>query len=205
MHGQGHPELAKKLNDKIPKTMDDTFERVRAFIRGEVAAGSAKVDIAPLWEKGNIHTGWSRSQERVRGWSGSREFRRSIGTCAPYARRETFTPLIKTLKEILAMESVNFSPPTVDRNSGEHIEEVVASEKLAHLVKDIRQGNKKNRVQGQGNVKVINMVGLGGNRKRPYETEEPRVMEEIAFPAIPQNSLTDVSIILEGTIEGFRV
>nr|GEU51501.1 reverse transcriptase domain-containing protein [Tanacetum cinerariifolium] len=43
MHGHGHPELAKKLNDKIPKTVNKMFERVRAFIRGEVAAGSAEM------------------------------------------------------------------------------------------------------------------------------------------------------------------
>ncbi|GKC57703.1 reverse transcriptase domain-containing protein [Tanacetum coccineum] len=35
--------LAKKLNDKIPKTVDEMFERVRAFIRGEMAAGSAEM------------------------------------------------------------------------------------------------------------------------------------------------------------------
>ncbi|GJY35511.1 retrotransposable element Tf2 [Tanacetum coccineum] len=34
MHGHGHPELANKLNDKIPKTVDEMFKRVRAFIRG---------------------------------------------------------------------------------------------------------------------------------------------------------------------------
>nr|GFC45313.1 reverse transcriptase domain-containing protein [Tanacetum cinerariifolium] len=28
MHGHGHPKLAKKLNDKIPKTVDEMFERV---------------------------------------------------------------------------------------------------------------------------------------------------------------------------------
>nr|GEV84385.1 reverse transcriptase domain-containing protein [Tanacetum cinerariifolium] len=78
MHDHGHPELAKKLNDKIPKTVDETFER---------------------------------GQERIRGRSGPSEFRRSVGTCAPYSRRETFAPLIKTPKEILAMESVNFPPP----------------------------------------------------------------------------------------------
>ncbi|GJU25069.1 hypothetical protein Tco_1163690 [Tanacetum coccineum] len=50
-----------------------------------------------------------------------------------------------------------------------------------------------------------NQVGLGGNRKRPYETGEPRVTKEIAFLAIPRNSLTDAPIILEGTIECFRV
>ncbi|GKF49883.1 hypothetical protein Tco_0143134, partial [Tanacetum coccineum] len=34
-HGHGHPELAKKLNDKIPKTVDEMWERVRAFIKGD--------------------------------------------------------------------------------------------------------------------------------------------------------------------------
>ncbi|GKB34808.1 hypothetical protein Tco_0879750 [Tanacetum coccineum] len=41
MHGNGRPELAKKLNDKIPKMVDKMFKRVRAFIRGEVVAESA--------------------------------------------------------------------------------------------------------------------------------------------------------------------
>ncbi|GJS24521.1 reverse transcriptase domain-containing protein [Tanacetum coccineum] len=42
MHGHGHSELAK-LNDKIPKTVDEMFERVRAFIKGEVSTGSAEM------------------------------------------------------------------------------------------------------------------------------------------------------------------
>ncbi|GKB99975.1 hypothetical protein Tco_0986112 [Tanacetum coccineum] len=53
MHGHGHPELAKKLNDKIPKTVDEMFERVRAFIRGEVVAGSAEMARPSQWDKGN--------------------------------------------------------------------------------------------------------------------------------------------------------
>nr|GFA47156.1 reverse transcriptase domain-containing protein [Tanacetum cinerariifolium] len=57
MHGHGHPELAKNINDKIPKTVDEI-----------------------------------------------------MGNCAPYARREGFTPLTKTLKEILAMDNANFPP-----------------------------------------------------------------------------------------------
>nr|GEU47364.1 hypothetical protein [Tanacetum cinerariifolium] len=108
MHGHEHPELAKKLNDKMPKTVDEMFKRVRTFIKGEVAVGLAK-------------------------------------------------------------------------------------------------GNQRNKGQGRRNVKVINMVGLGGNHKRPYETKELRVTEEIAILAIPRNILIDASIILEGTIEGFLV
>ncbi|GKC48182.1 hypothetical protein Tco_1065904 [Tanacetum coccineum] len=145
MYGHGHPELAKKLNDKIPKTVDDMFERVRAFIKGEVS-------------------------DRIRGRNGPKEFRRNIGTCTPYSRRDTFTPLTKTPKEILAIKSVSFPPPPPlvgslekqnlnkfcdyhgdkghNTNDCYHlkrqIEEVVASGKLAHLVKYIRRGNQQN-------------------------------------------------------------
>ncbi|GJS56489.1 reverse transcriptase domain-containing protein [Tanacetum coccineum] len=54
MHSHGHPKLAKKLNDKIPKTMDEMFERVRAFIRGEVVAGSVKMVPPSQGDKGYI-------------------------------------------------------------------------------------------------------------------------------------------------------
>ncbi|GJR19773.1 hypothetical protein Tco_0968300 [Tanacetum coccineum] len=122
MHWHGHPELAKKLNDKIPKTVDEMWERVRAFIRGETAADTTEA-----------------------------------------IRREGFTPLTKTLKEILAMDNVNFPPPPP------MTEEAVALGRLAHLVKDIRQGGQKGNGLGKGKEKVINMVRSQGYRKRPYE------------------------------------
>nr|GEY21261.1 hypothetical protein [Tanacetum cinerariifolium] len=87
----------------------------------------------------------SGGQERIKGRNGPREFRRNLGKCAPYSRRDTFTPLTKTPKEILAMEN-------------KQLKEVVALRKLAHLVKDILQGNQRNRGQERRNVKVINMV-----------------------------------------------
>ncbi|GJS33212.1 hypothetical protein Tco_0531594 [Tanacetum coccineum] len=146
-----------------------------------------------------------------------------MGTCAPYSKRDTFTPLTKTLKEILAMESIKFPPPSPligtlekkilnkfcdyhgDRGHNtndcyhlkKQIKEVVASGKLAHLVKDILQRSQRNRGQGHGNVKVINMVGLRGSRKRPYEVEEPGLTDEISFLTIPRNSLANAPIILE--------
>ncbi|GJT93724.1 hypothetical protein Tco_1082569 [Tanacetum coccineum] len=111
--------------------------------------------------------------------------------------KDTFTPLTKTSKEILAMESVSFPepPPLIgtpkkqslnkfcdylgDRGHNtnncyqlkKQIEEVVASGKLAHLVKDIRRTNQRNGSQGRYNVKVINMIRKGGNRKRSFEEE----------------------------------
>ncbi|GJY87483.1 hypothetical protein Tco_0502111 [Tanacetum coccineum] len=65
--------------------------------------------------------------------------------------------------------------------------------------------NQSNGGQGRGNVKVINMVNVRGSRKRPYEMGRPGLTEEFSFPPIPQNSLTNGPIILEGAIEGYHV
>ncbi|GJS46395.1 hypothetical protein Tco_0596516 [Tanacetum coccineum] len=141
MHRHGHPELAKNLNDKIQKIVDEMWERVRAFIKGETAVDTTKVIRSPLWEK-------------------------SAG----------FTPLTKTPKEILSMDNVNFPPPPPmvgtpekrnmkkfcdyhqDRGHNtndcyhlkKQIEKAVASGRLAHLVKDIRQGGQKSKGSAKG-------------------------------------------------------
>ncbi|GKF64507.1 hypothetical protein Tco_0187955, partial [Tanacetum coccineum] len=49
------------------------------------------------------------------------------------------------------------------------IEEAVASGRLAHLVKDIRQSGQKGKGSAKGKEKVITMVRSQGYRKRPYE------------------------------------
>ncbi|GKA56743.1 reverse transcriptase domain-containing protein [Tanacetum coccineum] len=210
MHGHGHPELAKKLNDKIPKTVDEMWERVRAFIRGETAADTTKAIRSPRWEKSAGKASWSENQNGSRNRSHRRGEGRNMGTCAPYARREGFTPLTKTPKEILAMDNVNFPPPppmvgTLEKRNmnkfcdyhqdrghntndcyhlKKQIEEAVASGRLAHLVKDIRQGGQKGKGSAKGKEKVINMVRSQGYRKRPYERVEHWMDNAIALPRI---------------------
>ncbi|GJV72563.1 hypothetical protein Tco_1492558 [Tanacetum coccineum] len=49
------------------------------------------------------------------------------------------------------------------------------------------------------------MIRGGVNRKRPFEGESFGLIDELTFPAIPQNRLTDESIILEGRIEDHQV
>nr|GEV53287.1 hypothetical protein [Tanacetum cinerariifolium] len=73
MHGNSHPELAKKLNDKIAKTVDEMFERVRAFIRGEVAAGLAEMVRPSQRDKGYVCLAWTEGPKRAknRGPKGS--------------------------------------------------------------------------------------------------------------------------------------
>ncbi|GKB62117.1 hypothetical protein Tco_0918303 [Tanacetum coccineum] len=165
--------------------------------------------------------------KKARSKGGPRGTQRNIGIYTPYPRKDTFTPLIKSPKEILAMESVSFPEPppliktpkkqNLNNFYGHHgdrghntndfyqlkkqIEEVVASGKLAHLVKDICQNNQRNGSHGMNNVKVINMIRGGGSRKRHFKGERSVLTDELTFPAIPQNQLTDEPIILEGMIK----
>nr|GEV49403.1 reverse transcriptase domain-containing protein [Tanacetum cinerariifolium] len=70
VHGIGHLELAKKINDKIPKMVDKMFKRVRAFIRGEVATGSAEMARPFQWDKGNVRPSWSGGSKKAKGRGG---------------------------------------------------------------------------------------------------------------------------------------
>ncbi|GKB49125.1 hypothetical protein Tco_0899878 [Tanacetum coccineum] len=182
-----HPELPKKLNDKISKTVDEMFERVGAFIRGEVGVGSAKTDRPSQRDKGYVRPTWTGGLERARNKGGPREARWNMGVYTPYPRKDIFTPLTKTPKEILAMESGDRGH-TITNDSYQlkkQIEEVVASGKLAHLVKDICRNNQRNGNQGRNGVKVINMIRVEGSRKRPFEEGRSGMMNELTFPAIP--------------------
>ncbi|GKC48181.1 hypothetical protein Tco_1065903 [Tanacetum coccineum] len=49
------------------------------------------------------------------------------------------------------------------------------------------------------------MIITRGGRKRPYKAGRSGLTKEMAFPLIPQSSLTDRPIILEGDIEGYHV
>nr|GEU58904.1 hypothetical protein [Tanacetum cinerariifolium] len=148
MHGHGHLELGKKLNDKIPKTVDEMFERVRAFIRGEVS---------------------TRGHKRSRNKGGRKEARRNMGVYTPYLRKDAFTSLTKALKEILAMESISFlkPPPLIRTLEKQNLNKFY--DYHGDRVKDIRQNNQRNGNPGRNGVKVINMIRQEGNHKRSFK------------------------------------
>ncbi|GKF08920.1 hypothetical protein Tco_0043144 [Tanacetum coccineum] len=47
MHGVNNPELTKRHNEHVPKTMEEMMTATTAFIRGETAAASKKKGHAP--------------------------------------------------------------------------------------------------------------------------------------------------------------
>ncbi|GJU32728.1 reverse transcriptase domain-containing protein [Tanacetum coccineum] len=154
MHGVNNPELTKRLNEHVPKTMEEMMIATTAFICREAAAAGKK--------KGQ--TSWRTHEQSKRHASEQRSDFRSQPKEGRGSSR--FTPLTRTPKEILATEAGKFKPPLpmvtpVEKRSSnkfcdfhndkghitdecmqlkKQIEELVRAGKLSHLIKEIKQG-----------------------------------------------------------------
>nr|GEY24832.1 reverse transcriptase domain-containing protein [Tanacetum cinerariifolium] len=99
MHGVNNLELIKRLDERVPKTLEEMMTATVAFIRGETAAAS----------KNKVHTPWKSHEQSKR----QNPERRSEFSNQPREGRGSnkFTPLTRTPKEIFAVESGKFKPP----------------------------------------------------------------------------------------------
>nr|GEW06176.1 reverse transcriptase domain-containing protein [Tanacetum cinerariifolium] len=98
MHGVNNPELTKRLNEHVLKTMEEMMITTTGFIRGEAAAASKK--------KG--HTSWrTHDQSKRKTLEKRSDFR---GHPREGRGSSRLTPLTRTLKEILAAEAGKFQP-----------------------------------------------------------------------------------------------
>ncbi|GJX22002.1 reverse transcriptase domain-containing protein [Tanacetum coccineum] len=157
MHGVNNPELTKRLNERVPKTLEEMMTTTTDFIRGETDAASKK----------KVHTPW-KPQDQSKWYTSER---RSDFQNQPRDGRGSnkFTPLYRTPKEIFAAESEKFTPPPpmvtpADKRSSnkfcefhndkghgmdecmqlkKQIEELLKAGKLSHFIKEIRQDRDK--------------------------------------------------------------
>ncbi|GJU06640.1 hypothetical protein Tco_1123070 [Tanacetum coccineum] len=101
MHGITNPKLIKRLHDNISKSVDEMMRVTTAFLRGEVAASNqARKKTLPAWRQ---HEAGRKQIFNRRG--DFRNQRRSK------RRRDKFTLLTKSPKEILALDKSKFKAP----------------------------------------------------------------------------------------------
>ncbi|GJV91694.1 hypothetical protein Tco_1539507 [Tanacetum coccineum] len=198
MHGVNNPKLTKRLNEHVPKTMEEMMIATTAFIRGEAAAAGKK--------KG--HASWRAQDQSKRNASERRsDFR---GQPREGRGSSRFTPLTRTPKEILAAEAGKFKPPPpmvtpVEKRSSnkfcdfhndkghstdecmqlkKQIEELVRAGKLSHLIKEIKQGRDQPKVG---------------------KKEVPAKDNEITFPSLTTSSRTEGPLVIEAEIGGHMI
>nr|GEY30873.1 reverse transcriptase domain-containing protein [Tanacetum cinerariifolium] len=127
MHGVNNPELTKRLNEHVPKTMEEMMITTTAFIRGEAAAASKK--------KG--HESWKPQDQSKRHSSDKR----------PDFRASKFQPPPPMITPVEKRSSNKFCDFHNDKGHStdecmqlkKQIEELVRARKLSHLIKEIKQ------------------------------------------------------------------
>ncbi|GJV03553.1 reverse transcriptase domain-containing protein [Tanacetum coccineum] len=132
MHGVNNPELTKRLNEHVPKTMEEMMTVTTAFIRGEAAAASKK--------KG--HLPWKSQDQSKRHASERRsDFRGKFKPPPPMV-----TPAEKRSSNKFC-DFHNDKGHSTDEcmQLKKQIEELVRAGKLSHLIKEIKQGRDQTK------------------------------------------------------------
>ncbi|GJT84332.1 reverse transcriptase domain-containing protein [Tanacetum coccineum] len=224
MHGVNNPELTKRLNEHVPKTLEEMMTTTTAFIRGETAAASKK----------KVHTPWKPQDQSKRHTSE----RRSDFRNQPRDGRGSskFTPLNRTPKEIFAAESEKFKPPPpmvtpADKRSSnkfcefhndkghstdecmqlkKQIEELVKAGKLSHFIKEIRQDrdkqkNGKKEAPAKEKAAAIYMIQPWHRVTRQKVTLSFAQVNEITFPPLSANKGTEGPLVIEAEIGGHAI
>nr|GEU66129.1 reverse transcriptase domain-containing protein [Tanacetum cinerariifolium] len=219
MHGINNPELTKRLNERVPKTMEEMMIADTAFIRGEAATASKK--------KG--HVSWKPQDQSKRHTDKMPDFR---GHSRDGRGATRFTPLTRTPKEILAAEANKFQPPPpmvrpIEKSSNKfcdfhndkwhitdecmqlkkQIEELMRAEKLSHLITEIKQGReqpKTGRKEAVAKDKptTIYMVRSWQRTVKQKVTQSFEPGKEITFPPLTTSSGTEGPLVLEAEIGG---
>nr|GEY15890.1 reverse transcriptase domain-containing protein [Tanacetum cinerariifolium] len=129
MHGVNNPELTKRLNEHVPKTMEEMMIATTTFIRGKAAVASKK--------KG--HTSWRTHDQSKR---------------QTLKKRTTFEPPPPMVTPVEKRSSNKFCDFHNDKRHStdermqlkKQIEELVRAGMLLHLIKEFKHGQDQSKV-----------------------------------------------------------
>ncbi|GKA80063.1 reverse transcriptase domain-containing protein [Tanacetum coccineum] len=143
MHGVNNPELTKRLNEHVPKTMEEMMTATTAFIRRETTGASKK--------KG--HTSWKPQDQPKRHFPEWKSDFQGQPREGRGSRR--FTPLQEHPKKSSQQK----------QEIKKHIKELVRAGKLSHLIKEIKQGRDQSKVGKKSLSPYNGIIGRHGIRE----------------------------------------
>nr|GEX75014.1 hypothetical protein [Tanacetum cinerariifolium] len=197
MHGVSNPELTKRLNEHVPKTMEEMMTANTAFKRGETAAASKK--------KG--HTTW-KSQDQPK-----RIPKEILAT-----EEGKFKPPPPMVTPVEKRSSNKFCDFHNDKGHStnecvqlkKQIEELVRAGKLSHLIKEIKQGRdqpkvRKKEVPAKDKSTAIYMVQSWHRMTRQKVTQSFVRVKEITFPPLATSRGIEGPLVIEAEIGGHMI
>ncbi|GJT50392.1 hypothetical protein Tco_0976549 [Tanacetum coccineum] len=180
MHGVNNPELTKRLNERVPKTMEEMMTTTVAFIRGETAAASKK----------KVHAPWKFTSVVKRHASDRSLSFKSLTFCEFHNDKGHSTDECVQLKK--------------------QIEELVRAGKLSQFVKGIRQEKDQQRpgkkdFPTKDKAAAIYMIQSWQRVTRQKVTQSFDRIREIVFPPLTANEGTEGPLVIEAEIGGHTV
>ncbi|GJT58532.1 reverse transcriptase domain-containing protein [Tanacetum coccineum] len=197
MHGVNNPELTKRLNEHVPKTMEEMMTVTTAFIRGETAAASKKKGHAP----------WKPQDQPKRHVSERKsDFRGKFKPPPPMV-----TPVEKRSSNKFC-DFHNDKGHSTDEcmQLKNQIEELVRAGKLSHLIKEIKQGRDQTKVgkketPAKDKSLAIYMVQPWHRMTRQKVTQSFARVSEITFPPLTTSKGTEGPLVIEAEIGGHMI
>ncbi|GJW98416.1 reverse transcriptase domain-containing protein [Tanacetum coccineum] len=197
MHGVNNPELTKRLNEHVPKTMEEMMTVTTAFIRGETAAASKKKGHAP----------WKPQDQSKRHVSERKSDFRGKFKPPP--------PMVTPVEKRSSSKFCDFHNDK-GHNTDEcmqlkkQIEELVRAGKLSHLIKEIKQGrdqtkNGKKEALAKDKSFAIYMIQPWHRMTRQKVTQSFARVNEITFPPLTNSYGTEGPLVIEAEINGHMI
>nr|GEV64709.1 hypothetical protein [Tanacetum cinerariifolium] len=198
MHGVNNPKLTKRLNEHVPKTVEEMIITNTAFIRGEATDAGKK--------KG--HTSW-RTQDQSKRHTSKKRTPKEILT----AEAEKFQPPPPMVTPVEKRSSNKFCDFHNDKGHStdecmqlkKQIEELVRAGKLSHLIKEIKQGwdqskVKKKEAPAKDKPMEIYMIQSWQRMIRQKVTQSFKRVREITFHSLATSSRTEGPLVIEAKI-----
>ncbi|GKB42563.1 reverse transcriptase domain-containing protein [Tanacetum coccineum] len=188
MHGVNNPELTKRLNERVLKTLEEMMTTTTAFIRGETAAASKK----------KVYTPWKPHDQSKRYTSERRSDFRNQPRDGQGSNK--FTPLNRTPKEIFAAESEKFKPPhpmvtPADKRS---------NNKFCEQDRD-KQKNGKKEAPAKEKAAALYMIQPWHKVTRQKVTLSFAQVNEITSPLLSANKGTEGPLVIEAEVGGHAI
>nr|GEV52943.1 reverse transcriptase domain-containing protein [Tanacetum cinerariifolium] len=187
MHGINNPELTKRSNEHVPRTMEEMMIATTAFIRGEAAAANKKKGHMTPKE---ILTAEANKFQPPPPMVTPVEKRNGNKFCDFHNDKRHSTDECMQLKK--------------------QIEELVRAGKLSHLIKEIKQGReqpKTGRKEAAAKDKptTIYMVRSWQRTVKQKITQSFEQGKEITFPPLANSHGTEGPLVIEAEVGGHTI
>nr|GEV55562.1 reverse transcriptase domain-containing protein [Tanacetum cinerariifolium] len=190
MHGVNNPELIKRLNEHVPKTMKEMMIANTAFIRGEAAPTEARGS--------NKFTPLTRTPKEI--------------LAAEAGKFQPPPPMVTPVEKRSSNKFCDFHNDKGHSTDEcmqlkKQIEELVRAGKLSHLIKESKHGRDQPKVgMKEAPVKdksmAIYMIQSWHRMTRQKVTQSFERVREITFPSLTDSNGTEGPLVIEAETGG---